>query len=352
MRNDKQQQVLFVNNRCIRNEEISKAIYDGYHSLLFVNKHPIFILHLTLNPQRVDVNVHPQKSEIKIEQKEVVCAAIYNAIKETLQKNNLIPILDSFEEQQYLTPIVKRNQEKKEVKYPFEKSYQSVFEINASEGNVKLEESKKIISPTFSVEKEIAIPEDRFPSIRLLGQIHKTFFIAETEGGAYFIDQHAAHERVLYEQFMQQYISKNVGVQYLLQGEIVEVLATEKKIIEDCKEDLKQLGFDLQPFGGSTFVLKSIPSLFGKTQSKEIIYEVLALLKEDRKGIIKKKEEIVTRMACRAAVMAGESLTNMEMERILKELAQTELPYTCPHGRPTIFKITVNELERKFRRKG
>ncbi len=354
VRNDKQQQTLFVNNRWIRNEDIARAIYEAYHSLLFVNKHPVFILHLTLNPHQVDVNVHPQKSEIKIEQKEVVCAAIYKAIRETLEKNNLIPTVDSaFETQQFLYQNTKKLQGKKEEKYPFEKSKQSVFEIRESESAAKADKEKKETAEVIlRTETEMNIPKNRFPAMKLLGQIHKTFFIAETEGGAYFIDQHAAHERVLYEQFIEQFMAKNVEVQYLLQGEILEVTPTEKITIEEFKDYLKQFGFEMQPFGELTYVLKSIPSLFGKVQSKEIIHEVLALLKEGREKINEKKEEIVTRMACRAAVMAGENLTNLEMDVILKDLAYTKLPYTCPHGRPTLFKITVDELEKKFRRKG
>lgn len=167
-----------------------------------------------------------------------------------------------------------------------------------------------------------------------------------------YIDQHAAHERVLYEQFMKEYLHTDVQVQKLLQGEIIEFSPSEKALAMEHHKILQQLGFTLEPFGEHTFVVKTIPMLLGRIQPKEIVYEVLSMLREGKNKIIDTKEEIVTRMACRSAVMAGDTLTVLEMEHILQDLTKTELPYTCPHGRPTMFKVPVEELEKKFKRKG
>ncbi len=121
-------------------------------------------------------------------------------------------------------------------------------------------------------------------------------------------------------------------------------------MIEDNKQELANLGFTLEPFGTNTYMIKTIPLLFGKTQPKEIIYEVLSMLKDNKSKLGETKEEIVTRMACRAAVMAGDTLTVVEMDKILQELAKTERPFTCPHGRPTVLKVSVRELEKMFKR--
>ena len=120
--------------------------------------------------------------------------------------------------------------------------------------------------------------------------------------------------------------------------------------LEEKKEELQKLGFDLEYFGGNAFAVKTIPLVFGKVKISELVHDVLSML-ENNKSILEKKEEILTRMACRAAVMAGDIVTIPQMEKILKELNQTELPYTCPHGRPTLMKVSIDELEKKFRRK-
>ncbi|MBI4147028.1 DNA mismatch repair protein MutL, partial [Candidatus Woesearchaeota archaeon] len=153
-----------------------------------------------------------------------------------------------------------------------------------------------------------------------------------------------------YESLLKQYLHGKVEVQQLLQGEIFEVSTAEKILLEEKIEEFKTLGFELEHFGGNAFVIKTIPLVFGKINIKELMYELLALL-ENQKSILEKKEEILTRMACRAAVMAGDAVTIPQMEKILVELSKTELPYTCPHGRPTLMKVTIDELEKKFRRK-
>ena len=186
--------------------------------------------------------------------------------------------------------------------------------------------------------------------MKLFGQVHKTYFLAETEGGLFYIDQHAAHERVMYESLLNQFLHGRVEVQQLLQGEVLEVSVVEKILLEEKKEELKKLGFELEYFGGNTFAVKTIPLVFGKVKVKELLHDLLSML-ENKKSILEKKEEILTRMACRAAVMAGDIVTIPQMEKILRELSKTELPFTCPHGRPTLMKVTIDELEKKFRRK-
>lgn len=334
-RNDKSQQAFFVNNRSIRSEDISQALYDAYHSLLFVGKHPVAVLNLTIDPQRIDVNVHPHKMEIKFEQKEQIYGAVYQAIRQTLERNQLLPTVP-VDVQVPLPPTTSPQ------KYTFEPSKQTVLSAEATDRPL----------PVVNNQQPLVIAgNEKFPEMKLLGQVHKTFFIAETHGGAFFIDQHAVHERVLYEQFMEQLMNSHVEVQNLLQGELLECTPHEMSLINEQSNFLHTMGFTIQPFGDRTIQLTTVPSLLGRTQPTEALYEVLGVLQQQKKKTEEVQEEIITRMACRAAVMAGDTLTLGEMEQHLKELAQKKLPYTCPHGRPTMFKVTVDELEKKFRRK-
>ena len=304
-RNDKNQQSIFVNGRWVKNEDISKAVYDGYHSLLFVGKHPIFILNLELNPEKVDVNVHPAKTEIKIEQKDLVKKAVTFAVTQTLEKNNLIPVMDINYEEQLTFGTPKNEEKRKGVKYKLEVSEQTILKSKDSMSNYEAADydEESYVTP----EEEVFVSENRqevhlegnvkIPAMKILGQIHKTFFIAEVESGMMLIDQHVVQERVLYEKFMLQLINQKVAVQNLLKGELIEFSAIEKSVVIENKEKLRELGFNLEEFGDNSFVLKSIPTVFGRTQPKELLYSVIGSIAEGKNKLEEIQEEIITRMA-------------------------------------------------------
>lgn len=355
-RNDKTQQALFVNGRWVKNEKITQAIYDAFHSVLFVNKHPVYVLSLELNSKNIDVNVHPHKSEIKIEQNDLVYKTVLTAVKETLKRHNLVPILD-FKVEEEMFGNQKSNQ-----RYSFEPSKQTTLKeekaaaVMGSNYEQRLEVETEIKEEVKTDNKEPIIQalsvSSKLPPLKIMGQIHKTFFVAETEGGVVFIDQHAAHERVLYEEFMQQFMGRKIVTQTLLQGEIIECNLSEKIIMRNCLSLLEKFGFIVEEFGGNSFIVKTVPSLFGRIQPGKMVRELAVKLDSSQNNVEEFKEEIITRMACRSAVMAGEELSVSEIELILRDLEQTELPFTCPHGRPTMIKTTAEELEKKFRRKG
>jgi DNA mismatch repair protein MutL len=329
---------VFVNGRWVRNDEIIKAVYDAYHSLLFVNKHPICVLNVTTDPRSIDVNVHPNKLEIKFDQHEEVYRAVVAAVRETLEQNQLIPTVDIARESVGAFP---RQTKKTARTYSFESSTQTVFQQSpVAEQHATVER-----------QRNVPLPEsEKVPAMNVLGQVHTTYFLAETADGVFFIDQHAVHERILYEQFMEQFMNKRVEVQRLLKGELLEFTPQETAIVHEHNELLESFGFTLEPFGANAFMITKVPAIFGRLQPKELIYEVISQLQEGKHKTEEVQEGIITRMACRAAVMAGDRLTIPEMEQYLKELSATTLPYSCPHGRPTMIKITINELEKKFRR--
>ena len=357
-RNDKNQQHLFVNKRWIRNEDITKAVYEGYHSLLFVGKHPVYVLNLDINPLKIDVNVHPAKTEIKIEQKKEIYDSVLKAVRGTLEKHNLIPVMDINIEEQLTFGTAKKENAEKNVKYRFESSKQEVLDIKKVNHSTSIDDFEEESHSTPEEEvfiskqkEENKIENLKLPAMKVLGQIHKTFFVAETEGGALFIDQHVVQERILYEKFMGQLMNKKVAVQELLQGEVMEFSPAEKIYLIDNLKKLHQLGFLLEEFGGNSFVLKTVPSLFGKLQPKDLLFTVIDKLKEGKSKLEEIQEEIITRMACRASVKAGDTMTIPEIQKLLEELSNCKLPYTCPHGRAVLIKVPVDELEKKFKRK-
>jgi DNA mismatch repair protein MutL len=382
-RNDKVQQTLFVNGRWVRNQDISKAIYDAYHSLLFHNKHPIYVLSITLDPTTIDVNVHPAKTEIKIEQKELMYKNVYDAIHETLRKNDLIPKFVDLKTDEQVT-FGKPTHIKKEEgpKYMFEPSDQTVFDEKISESKpeeisqkeptpyatqipslpVVMQHSTKYSnSITQQQQNSTQITETPrydasgagLPAMKILGQIHKTFFVAEIPGGMMLIDQHVVEERVNYEKFMHEFLDKHVSVQRLLNPEIITFSSSEKIVVDRHQKRLKDLGFELEHFGDNDFKLLTVPSLLGRVQPQELVHTIVEELAKGRVDEIEKvQEEIITRMACRASVKAGDTLTIPHMNKLITELSKCKLPYTCPHGRAIMIKISADELEKKFLRKG
>lgn len=377
---DKSYQSYFVNNRYVKNQIMQRAVYDAYHSLLFVGRHPVAVLKLNVDPKTIDVNVHPQKTEIKIEQKDLIYAAMHKAVSNALEQNSLVPV-DTIESTQIiLDATIPRPILPVTPKYLFEKAEQTVFqEEKRSEPQAEQTSSAQTYSKTEATDSEFQIAESihvashqpssfipqsatenatiaatiRLPQLRILGQIHKTFFIAETPGGMLLIDQHVVQERVLYEQYMQEYLNKHVTVQQLLQPELVSLTAMQSVTVLKHLDALKELGFDLQHFGGNDFSLATIPTLLGRVQAKDLLHIVIKEIGEGKVNELERiQEEIITMMSCRASVKAGDTMTIPQITKLLQQLSECRLPYTCPHGRAILIKITADDLEKKFLRHG
>jgi len=377
-RNDKNYQALFVNSRWVKNSEVASAVYEGYHAALFVGKHPIFVLNVTVDPMEVDVNIHPQKFEVKFARRDMVMSVVTKAVGEALGRERLIPEVNVVNEEQLSFGLPHKAWGSGRQEYAFEASRQEELRVEEEEvtygeeadviddenfedsGDVKrthIDVKRNQVDENDSVEvgksSEVG---SRVPAMKILGQIHKTFFVAEVKGGMMVLDQHAVHERILYEQFMSELMGGGVEVQELLTGQVVDLSVAQKLVCVDQKDFLEELGFVVSDFSGNTVRLESVPEVFGRVGGKELFLAVIEELAEGRSSgknaVVDLKEKIVTRMACRAAVMAGEEITVRQMERFVSELNLKKNPFTCPHGRPTMMMTSKDELEKKFRRRG
>ncbi|MBU2589208.1 MAG: DNA mismatch repair endonuclease MutL [Nanoarchaeota archaeon] len=318
-------QNIYVNGRYVKNETMQEALYDAYHSLLFVNMHPVTILNIEINPKEIDVNVHPTKDLVKFAEATKIYDAVFNALRKTLQENNLIT--DYTHVDQQMTFSGKRE------------TFNQIRELgsNGIQSQLMVEE-KKILS--------------KLPNMRLLGQIAKTYFLAESQEGFLIIDQHVVQERILYEKFMKQLLNNNVARQVLVKPELIELSPEEKIIVLEKIQELNSLGFELEEFGGNSFMLRVVPTLFNKVQTKDLLLSVLHEIQESKRSSLNDiQESIITRMACRASIKAGDNCSIPQMEMLLEQLDKTELPWTCPHGRPIIIKFSKDEIEKMFKRK-
>ncbi len=316
-RSDTSHQSLYVNNRYIKNPIISSAIYDAYHTLLFKHRHPFIILSIEIDPSLIDVNVHPTKKEIRINREAEMKDIVFTALRQTLDSENLFP--ENIDTQQ---------------------------NIFIEDVKVSAPIPRKKVEKTTQSELAFTEPKEEL-NVRILGKVHNCFVIIETEDGICLLDQHAADERVNYDKFMDMYMSKSIEVQQLLTPLVLNVSPQEKVLIESSLELFKELGFTIEDFGEDSFILRSLPIMLKRLQSKEIFMDMLS----DINNLDKKKEAIVTSMACRGSIMKGDDLSYTQLKDLLIRLDKTKSPYTCPHGRPTKIFMTLSEIEKKFKRR-
>ena len=312
---DTSHQYVYINKRWIKNKIIQDAINDAYKNLLFHHRFPVFILNIDLSPLEYDVNVHPQKFEIRLKNEE----KIHTSIRETLEKADLIP------------------QGTEEVTFRFDKK------------PLRLERPQKSY---FTVENQsVLAPDVQQPfDFKILGQVQKTYLLAEDEQCLYIIDQHALHERIYFNALLSEGIE--VKKQTLLTPLLLETNPLETQVITNNWVELNRMGFVLEEFGINTFKLYSTPLIYEKQIDPLVIYDMLDELKKQKnKKIEEIKEEIIARMACRTAFKAGDLLTIPQIRKLLEEIKSPTSFLTCPHGRPVAIKFSSNELEKLFKRK-
>ena len=330
LKSDKSSQSIFVNGRYVKDETISKAVYDAYHTLLFLDKNPVFFISLKLDPEKLDVNVHPTKEKVKFGNSVELYNLVFESIKNKLLSENLTKSMEVKEAQHafYNNPSFIPQQEKS-----LEKGEQSFFRDNI-------------------VSSKGAVLQNRVSSYRLLGCINKTFFLAEAVDGFFIIDQHVVEERINYEKFMAERMGSNIRKQELLKPEILELPPAESSWLIENLDFASDFGFDISHFGERSFIVRSIPMIFGRVQPADLLHEIVSFATSEEKNPLNElQESIITRMSCRASIKAGDDCTISKMESLLEELDKCKLPWTCPHGRPIMIKVTVDEMEKMFKRK-
>lgn len=350
-----QHQSIYINRRFVTNPTVSRAINDAYHTLMHLERKPVAILNITLSPKHVDVNVHPTKREVRLSHEEVVYQAVFEAVRKTLSENKLIS--DEEFEMQKTLPIPQ--------KQPLSvQKAQSASSAGFARGGVVTGATQAQVArdadvaPSISalsqehleqVSTEVAGTE-RFPDLTVIGQLHNTYVLTESEDGLCIVDQHAAQERVFYEKYMEHRYANALDTQQLLSPAILELSPAEMRLVEENRDLLKELGYELEQFGPNAVVVNTAPVLFGKVQQEGFFRDLISELADCRDLSRDKREERIIRMSCKSAVKANDPLSLAKMREILTDLSKCRMPFTCPHGRPTLFRVTLHELEKRFKR--
>lgn len=373
-RGSRNNQSIFVNGRYIKHKTIVAAVENAFKSFSTVNKFPFFILFIEVYPDFVDVNIHPTKAEIKFKDDRLLFKKVFDTVHTTLKddvfKTFSLPEenkeVHSTEEVEELTLDIAPayNEEVSFKKYdynevskvdiPVDLKSSSVIDtsnelIKENSLNLTLQEK---VEPV--IEKKISIEESKtakFPPLKIIGQFNKTYILGEYDSVLYMIDQHAAHEKILFERYLKSIEEDTLIVQPLLLPTLIHLSIDDYAYFEENKDIFNKAGFTLEDFGGNTLSLKEVPYFLGKLDPKPLFLSILDNIKELGSGkTTEVKYNRIATMACKSAVKGNDVLSEGEMVKLIEELRYIDDPFHCPHGRPTIIKFTNYDLEKKFRR--
>lgn len=410
----------FVNGRYVKNAMLSKAIEDAYKDFLMQHKFPFVVIHFQVDGEKIDVNVHPTKMEMRFQRQQDVYNIVYEGVHRTLLEPELIPQVEApapkvisqpKSESPFLLkpktapqPMEKKPEEKEEPHdeaYFMKKMKERVLSYHQRNSSAEVSKKEQIFRPQARAERikdalarakevekqpqkqaeeqpeliretpvyetkpvteekaeqlnlfeEHLLKREKKAEYKLIGQVFETYWLVEFENSLYIIDQHAAHERVLYERTLKEMKNREFTAQYLSPPIILSLSMQEAQVLNENMDRFTRIGFEIEPFGGEEYAVRAIPdNLFGIAQ-KELLLEMLDDLADGISTSMTPEliDEKVASMSCKAAVKGNNRLSAQEADALIGELLLLENPYHCPHGRPTIIAMTQRELEKKFKR--
>ena len=332
------EQFIFLNGRYIKDRLLNSAVYSSYQSLMHRGEYPFFVININLPYEQVDVNVHPMKTEVRFNDEWRVYHVLKSGVSEALSEIlNTIPNLSKInsESNSFFQNIPRQSA----------LNFDSGIQTNSSTFNQEKIDRAKNYASTLAPNKN----SENF-NIEKIWQVHKKYIISEINTGLVVIDQHVAHERVLYEECLSAFESKTMSSQTLLFSEELEFAKDEFDILLEIFPYLKQIGFKIKEGAGSKIIVEAIPSDIRWGDEKRIIKEIIDEFISKRKAYSSYKEALAASFACKAAVKAGDIMEKDEMVMLINRLFSTEHPYYCPHGRPIIFQLSLEELDKRFER--
>ena len=333
-RGQRDQVVLFVNRRWIQDRALAHAVAQAYHTFLPVGRHPLAVLNIVMDPAEVDVNVHPTKAEVKFREPGAIFTAVQRPVRATIMEN---------------APLVR----------PLQRIDGGAA---GSEGGHGADSTAPAWSQLgFEAQRTLPAGEasgfdqtdemNQLPPLRVVGQIQQMYIITEGPNGLYLIDQHAAHERILYDQLLAQRESEAVVSQRLLSPLLLELTPSQAAVLEAERLTLAEVGFELEDFGGQSYRLLAAPEMLAGEDLAQAMADILDEMAEGALPMARQTHERVAIIVCkRAAIKGGQRLSYQEMAALVRALEQSQNPRTCPHGRPTMLHLSAYQLAREFGR--
>ena len=344
-RSNRQGMHFFINRRAVQSRMLQFGVEEAYHSLLMVGRRPISIINVNIDPALLDVNVHPAKAEVKFRDERAVFSAVQRAVRSSLQAHVPAPMYGSRSAEGWSLS----NGDVATFGSPWAEGRPGQPKQDAQSdlwqghpGNVDRDE----------VEPLPAAKERTLPPLRVVGQVGSTYIIAEGPDGLFLLDQHAAHERVLYEQLGDALEAGGVPVQPLLQPAPLELTTLQRAEVEQVLPLMSSLGFEIEPFGETSLLVRAVPAIYAASR-RDVGNDLIELLDTVMRGShpARWREEMAITLACHSAVRAGQTLSLDEMRSLMHQLERCRYPRSCAHGRPTMLHLSQMQLEREFGRR-
>lgn len=356
----------YVNGRFIRDRTVNHAILEGYNTITPKGRYPLCVIFIEVDPENVDVNVHPTKAEVRFKNASSIHEAVRRAIREAFQEGPPTAAV-------YHSPERRPQHTEASAKQDVKRALNSYIERNPAtqadaqayhkplDGKAGPERIEQDSFPSESIESapkpeqgEIGITGGHFGSMRPIGQVKSTYILCESGEGLILIDQHAAHERTVFDRLKKEINARKVQVQLMLLPETLELTASETGQMEKHIEAIKSLGFDLEPFGRNAFVVRGVPAILTGANVRDMVMDVLdgfSSSESGTAGLDDRIDDVLARLACHAVVRANREMSMSEIKALLDSLDRTDMPHTCPHGRPISAKVTIEEIEKMFHRR-
>jgi DNA mismatch repair protein MutL len=357
-RSNRKEITFFVNGRWVQEISLTSALLQAYHTLLMVGRYPLTALFLNIAPEDVDVNVHPTKAEVRFRNQDRVFSFVQRSARKALLAYTPVPSV---------SPQLWGNRpvpaERREAGIDWTMAAEAGEQLSVNSGRLSVS-SEQLSVMGNETEATSGKPLDsnaslatRHPSLvpllRLIGQIGATYLVAEGPDGLYLIDQHAAHERVLFEKLMAQHDARKIPAQALLTPAVVTLPPQSAKVLTSQLAFLNHFGFEVEEFGSNSFQVRAMPILFTGGEPEVALRALVEDFEEDEAPLQAEVEaRLAARVCKRLAVKAGQVLSNEEQRALLSDLEACQSPRTCPHGRPTMIHLSVDMLERQFGRRG
>jgi len=343
-RSNRREITFFVNGRWVQDFSLTAALLQAYHTLLMVGRYPLTALFLDLAPEDVDVNVHPTKAEVRFRNQDRVFSFVQRAARKALLAYSPVPSVSP-----QLWGSRSAPTEKREISVDW-----SVGHDHVEGETLNVERLNNESQPSHLQPSSLQTPTfHAVPLLRLIGQVGSTYIVAEGPDGLYLIDQHAAHERVLFEKLMAQHERKNIPSQALLAPEVVTLPPQSAKALTPQLPFLNRFGFEVEEFGVNAFQVRAMPALFAGGDPASALRALVEDFEEDETPLQAELEaKLAARVCKRLAVKGGQTLSAEEQRALLHDLEACSSPRACPHGRPTMIHLSVDALERQFGRRG
>ena len=376
-RSNRSHQYLYINGRYISNYGIAATIEGQYKSTIPLNRYPVFILYFKLNPENLDVNIHPTKQEVKFINNYDINGIVGSIIKKRLidmlsvpkfeipqkeeKKKEELQVLFNMEPDSLKDVIVKDytldedNIEYMDDSIQIPNDTDEEFNIDSFLDLYEENENKKVDFAQSAIDN-LKIESSKMSSIlnnvKPIGVVFNTYIIVENmeKNKIIFIDQHAAHERVMYEKYLKEYKNEKIYIQQLLAPEIIQLTNSEINNLLENMDIFLSLGFEIEEFGPNTIAIRGVPLLFGKPNIKTLFMDLLDNLGKDIHDSYELNLEKIMKIACSSAIKGGDRITSLEIKSLIEDLIKCDNPYTCPHGRPTTIEMTKTDLEKQFLR--